>query len=268
MILMFSNVNIKLRVALVVSFLFFFFSLLYKQDLQSNEEIFNSAFRLSIGFERNKQNGLSTTLSSGEIEFMTTKLTYKEIVSNLLCRHYKNKLDDKFSSDYLKTYLKMLDPGKNYFLKSDINSFQKWSDQLDDYAQSGFISPGSEIFNIFKYRYLTRLNKNISLLEDQSSTFNLDTNQTISYDIESKDWMSSTQEANEYWERRLTDLLIRQFLNDEDENLEDAKEVLIKRFKNQLRLINQRDSQDIFQIYANAFASLFDPHTSYFSKNQ
>ena len=77
--------------------------------------------------------------------------------------------------------------------------------------------------------------------------------------------MSSTQGANEYWERRLTDLLIRQFLNDEDENLEDAKEVLIKRFKNQLRLINQRDSQDIFQIYVNAFASLFDPHTSYFS---
>ena len=150
-------------------------------------------------------------------------------------------------------------------MKSDINSFQKWSGQLDDYAQSGFISPGSEIFNIFKYRYLSRLNKNISLLEDQSFTFNLDTNQTISYDIESKDWMSSTQEVNEYWERRLTDLLIRQFLNDEDENLEDAKEVLIKRFKNQLRLINQRDSQDIFQIYVNAFASLFDPHTSYFS---
>lgn len=268
MILMFSNVNIKLRVALVVSFLFFGFLLLYKQDLQSNEEILTTPLSDSqLASERNKQNGLSTTLSSGEIEFDDNQADlYKEIVSNLLRRHYKKQeLDDKFSSDYLKTYLKMLDPGKNYFLKSDINSFQKWSDQLDDYSQSGFISPGSEIFNIFKYRYLTRLNKNISLLEDQSSTFNLDTNQTISYDIESKDWMSSTQEANEYWKRRLTDLLIRQFLNDEDENLEDAKEVLIKRFKNQLRLINQRDSQDIFQIYVNAFASLFDPHTSYFS---
>ena len=202
MILMFSNVNIKLRVALVVSFLFFGFLLLYKQDLQSNEEIFTTPLSDSqLASERNQQNGLSTTLSSGEIEFDDNQADlYKEIVSNLLRRHYKKQeLDDKFSSDYLKTYLKMLDPGKNYFLKSDINSFQKWSDQLDDYSQSGFISPGSEIFNIFKYRYLTRLNKNISLLEDQSSTFNLDTNQTISYDIESKDWMSSTQEANEYW---------------------------------------------------------------------
>ena len=199
MILMFSNVNIKLRVALVVSFLFFGFLLLYKQDLQSNEEILTTPLSDSqLASERNKQNGLSTTLSSGEIEFDDNQADlYKEIVSNLLRRHYKKQeLDDKFSSDYLKTYLKMLDPGKNYFLKSDINSFQKWSDQLDDYSQSGFISPGSEIFNIFKYRYLTRLNKNISLLEDQSSTFNLDTNQTISYDIESKDWMSSTQEAN------------------------------------------------------------------------
>ena len=196
MILMFSNVNIKLRVALVVSFLFFGFLLLYKQDLQSNEEILTTPLSDSqLASERNKQNGLSTTLSSGEIEFDDNQADlYKEIVNNLLRRHYKKQeLDDKFSSDYLKMYLKMLDPGKNYFLKSDINSFQKWSDQLDDYSQSGFISPGSEIFNIFKYRYLTRLNKNISLLEDQSSTFNLDTNQTISYDIESKDWMSSTQ---------------------------------------------------------------------------
>ena len=175
MILMFSNVNIKLRVALVVSFLFFGFLLLYKQDLQSNEEILTTPLSDSqLASERNKQNGLSTTLSSGEIEFDDNQADlYKEIVSNLLRRHYKKQvLDDKFSSDYLKTYLKMLDPGKNYFLKSDINSFQKWSDQLDDYSQSGFISPGSEIFNIFKYRYLTRLNKNISLLEDQSSIFN------------------------------------------------------------------------------------------------
>ena len=196
---MFSNVNIKLRVALVVSFLFFGFLLLYKQDLQSNEEILTTPLSDSqLASEKNKQNGLSTTLSSGEIEFDDNQADlYKEIVSNLLLRHYKKQeLDDKFSSDYLKTYLKMLDPGKNYFLKSDINSFQKWSDQLDDYSQSGFISPGSEIFNIFKYRYLTRLNKNISLLEDQSSTFNLDTNQTISYDIESNVSNLSSENIN------------------------------------------------------------------------
>ena len=94
MILMFSNVNIKLQcLALVVSFLFFGFLLLYKQDLQSNEEILTTPLSDSqLASERNKQNGLSTTLSSGEIEFDDNQADlYKEIVSNLLRRHYKNK---------------------------------------------------------------------------------------------------------------------------------------------------------------------------------
>ena len=62
MILMFSNVNIKLRVALVVSFLFFGFLLLYKQDLQSNEEILTTPLSDSqLASEKNKQNDLNET---------------------------------------------------------------------------------------------------------------------------------------------------------------------------------------------------------------
>ena len=59
--------------------------------------------------------------------------------------------------------------------------------------------------------------------------------------------------------------MIRQFLNDEDKKTIEARETLIKRYENQIRLITQRDSRDVFQLYVNAFASLFDPHTSYFS---
>ena len=84
MILMFSKVNIKLRVVIVVSFLFFGFLLLYKQDLQSNEEILTTPLSDSqLASERHKQNGLLTTLSSGEIEFDDNQADlYKEIVSN------------------------------------------------------------------------------------------------------------------------------------------------------------------------------------------
>lgn len=191
---------------------------------------------------------------------------YKEIVNNLLSRHYKKQvLNDSLSNDHLARYIEFLDPGKNYFLKEDVTSFQIWSTKLDDFAKIGEIQPGFFIFNIFKKRYIDRLTYNLSLLKDEAHVFDFNTNQTISFDIDSKDWFPTKKAGDEFWEDRLTDLMIRQFLNDEEKKTIEARETLIKRYENQIRLITQRDSRDVFQLYVNAFASLFDPHTSYFS---
>lgn len=191
---------------------------------------------------------------------------YKEIVNNLLSRHYKKQvLNDSLSKDHLARYIEFLDPGKNYFLKEDVTSFQIWSTKLDDFAKIGEIQPGFFIFNIFKKRYIDRLTYNLSLLKDEAHVFDFNTNQTISFDIDSRDWFPSKKASDEFWENRLTDLMIRQFLNDEEKKTIEARETLIKRYENQIRLITQRDSRDVFQLYVNAFASLFDPHTSYFS---
>ena len=191
---------------------------------------------------------------------------YKEIVNNLLSRHYKKQvLNDSLSKDHLARYIEFLDPGKNYFLREDVTSFQIWSTKLDDFAKIGEIQPGFFIFNIFKKRYIDRLTYNLSLLKDEAHVFDFNTHQTISFDMDSKDWFPTKKASDEFWENRLTDLMIRQFLNDEEKKTIEARETLIKRYENQIRLITQRDSRDVFQLYVNAFASLFDPHTSYFS---
>ena len=90
---------------------------------------------------------------------------YKEIVNNLLSRHYKKQvLNDSLSQDHLARYIEFLDPGKTYFLKEDVTSFQRWSTKLDDFAKIGEIQPGFFIFNIFKKRYIDRLTYNLSLI--------------------------------------------------------------------------------------------------------
>ena len=40
---------------------------------------------------------------------------------------------------------------------------------------------------------------------------------------------------------------------------------LEKRYNNQLKRVRQYNSQDVFQIYANALTELYDPHTNYLS---
>ena len=57
--------------------------------------------------------------------------------------------------------------------------------------------------------------------------------------------------------------MIRLLLNDKEEDA--ARELLVKRYSTQITQYQQRDSQDVFQLYINALASLYDPHTSYFT---
>ncbi|MBK8536306.1 MAG: carboxy terminal-processing peptidase [Candidatus Competibacteraceae bacterium] len=44
-----------------------------------------------------------------------------------------------------------------------------------------------------------------------------------------------------------------------------ARDLLVKRYDNRLRQAQQSTSDDVFQLYMNAVAQAFDPHTAYFS---
>ena len=189
---------------------------------------------------------------------------YREVLDRLASRHYRTqKVDDALSQRYLDEYIGLLDAGKNYFLQSDIDEFEQWRLKLDDLAKRGDIKPGFIMFNRLRDRAMTQLHKNIALLEDLEFQFDFDGEATIILDGDERDWLSSPEAADAFWLKRMTDALIRLLLNEKD--LEEARELLAKRFKNQIKQFDQRDSQDVFQLYTNALGSLYDPHTSYLS---
>ncbi len=189
---------------------------------------------------------------------------YREIFERLASQHYRSQeIDDALSDRYLEEYINTLDSGKNYFLQSDIDEFEKWRLKLDDLSKRGDIKPGFIMFNRVRDRAMTQLEKNIILLEDENYVFDFETSDSIMFDPELRSWFKTQQEASKFWEKRLVDSMIRLLLNEKDEA--DARELLIKRYRNQIKQFEQRDSQDVLQLYANALASLYDPHTSYFS---
>ena len=189
---------------------------------------------------------------------------YREIFERLASRHYRSQeVDDALSDRYLDEYINTLDSGKNYFLQSDIDEFEKWRSKLDDLSKRGDIKPGFIMFNRVRDRAMSQLEKNITLLEDENYVFDFETSDSIMFDPELRSWFKTQQEASKFWEKRLVDSMIRLLLNEKDEA--DARELLIKRYRNQIKQFEQRDSQDVLQLYANALASLYDPHTSYFS---
>ena len=189
---------------------------------------------------------------------------YREIFDRLATRHYRGQvIDDQLSKRYLEHYIDQLDSTKSYFLKSDIDEFNQWQTRLDDLAKRGDVSPGFIMFNRLRERATARLRSNIALLENPQHKFDYSLDESIILDGDIRDWPVTAEQADDFWRKRLKDSMIRLLLNDKDEDA--ARELLIKRYSNQITQYQQRDSQDVFQLYVNALASLYDPHTSYFS---
>ena len=73
--------------------------------------------------------------------------------------------------------------------------------------------------------------------------------------------MTSQEEADDYWRRRMKDSLLRLVLSGKEP--EAARELLRKRYVNQLKQLARQDADDAVQGFVNVLAGIYDPHTSY-----
>src|SRR5690606_37105519 len=76
-------------------------------------------------------------------------------------------------------------------------------------------------------------------------------------------WPKTQAEADELWRLNLKNSVLS--LRLAGKKPEELSKLLDKRYRNQLNRTRQYSSDDVFQIYMNALAGLYDPHTNYFS---
>ena len=198
------------------------------------------------------------------LEYTETHVqTTKEILDKLEQSHYRKlALDDRLSSQLFANYIDTLDPLKSYFYASDLTQFEVYGSLLDDALLGGDLKPGFLIYNRFHTRMKNRLLRNIQLLEGDTR-FDFTVDESLATDSEERQWFASEDEATEYWRKRMKDALLRLILSGKDP--EAARELLIKRYKNQIQQLEQQDSDDAFQLFINAVMEVYDPHTSYLS---
>jgi carboxyl-terminal processing protease len=202
---------------------------------------------------------LTTPLESEPVH----KQTLLEITESLKLGHYNRiPLDDTLSSQIFDQYLKDLDPSRSYFYKSDIDEFEKYRLTLDDSIKNGDLDSAFLIFNRFEERLEGRLGFTINELET-GKEFDFSINESLDTDRENAPWISSETEMNALWDRRLKNALLNLKLADKSDK--EARDILIKRYNNQLKRSLQVNSEDAFQTFANSFTKQYDPHTQYFS---
>ena len=189
---------------------------------------------------------------------------FREIFTQLAKTHYTQQdINDEFSASFLNTYIEQLDSPKRFFLASDIAEFQKWQHKLDDLARRGDVTAGFYIFNRLRDRAIQRLQTNIAVLENPQHSFDFTLDEDIMLDADDRDWFKDRKQADDFWRKAMKDSIIRLILSGKEK--QEARKLLVKRYRALLNRYTQRNSKDIFQQYANAFASLYDPHSSYFT---
>jgi carboxyl-terminal processing protease len=190
--------------------------------------------------------------------------TLLTIVEQLRHNHFiSKKLDDQLSSQIFDNYLKMLDGGRAYFLAADIEEMEQYRHKLDDALIRGNLDPAFVIFNRYQQRLTERLSFLLTELEKGLDSVDFTIDEEVEIDREKAPWPADVAAADDMWRKRLKAAALTMRLNDRP--LPEVQELLTKRYKNRLKQALQTKSEDAFQLFVNAFATSYDPHTQYFS---
>ncbi|MBA4168098.1 MAG: tail-specific protease, partial [Chitinophagaceae bacterium] len=209
---------------------------------------------------------------------------YEKILHNigemLTQIHYSpKKIDDSFSREIFKKYLSdKIDPQKNIFLQSDINTLKKYETTLDDEIMGGSVEFVPAVSAIYKKRVLETeqmykdwLNKPFDFTKDEEINFNPD---QISYP-------TNEQEKKEAWRKRMKYMVLERYsdlidarntkgkdtsrIKTDAELEKDARDRVLKIMNRSYdRLKAKFDDEDSFDDNVNTITETMDPHTAFF----
>jgi len=224
----------------------------------SRSRLLPSARMLSLGLAMLA----ATTIFAQQLATQAADSETAKLITEMIPRYHlsRQRVDDRIAAKLLPTFIKDLDPQKQYFLQADIDEFEKARDSLDDSLRSGNIDFAFQVFDV----YSDRLHRQLEVAHkyiDADHDFTVDEEITISGD--DLGWAASEQELDDRWRKRIKYQLLDLKLDGTE--LDEAREQLHKRYRNVKLNMEQMNEQDKLEIYLTALTRCFDPHSSYMS---
>lgn len=205
--------------------------------------------------------------------------------------HYsRHALDNEYSGRMLDMYLKSLDPQHMHFLQTDLDKFEPYRNRLDDLMmRRGDTWPAYEIFTTFRERLAQRTAYVEELVKNEKFDFSSD--ERVMINRKDEPAPKDLAAAKRIWRERLRfEFLQEKLARSGDKKKTAAKkpegtngapavakpakpeaqeigEMLAKRYRRNLHIFEEMDREDVFEIYLNALAHIYDPHTDYMGKS-
>lgn len=204
----------------------------------------------------------SVSLSSIKVEPEDKHGTISQTVATLLSNsaYHKVEINDALSKKVFKEFLADVDRNRSFFLKSDIDEFQKSETDIDDYLKTGKIDFAYKVYNRFLKRADERISYTFELLKD---SMDFSTNDSFQIRRKDADWVSSTDEMNTLWRNKIKYECIGMLAT--GKNWKTTSDVVYKRYNNFRKQLVKTKNEDVFSLFMNSFTTIIDPHTNYFS---
>ncbi|MEN2434029.1 carboxy terminal-processing peptidase [Weeksellaceae bacterium A-14] len=206
--------------------------------------------------------------------------------------HYSPKpINDAYSQNVYDMYFDMVDPGKRYFMKSDMEEFAKHRTKLDDYFKSGDLT----FYKLTIDRLYQRIDQLDKISQDIfSKPIDLTEDETFILEPKKKEAPANEKELYSEWKKYIKYNILQEIetLNAKEESQQKKKDsvianhlkdtIKVEKFtpeEKKLKAIDEvkdlvkqsftrfkkRKKMDWFTVYMNAYTEVFDPHTNYFS---
>jgi len=191
-----------------------------------------------------------------------------KLVSQLVCEILQRghvtrpTIGDEISKRLFRRFLKDLDPGKLYFLKSDIDEFKKSETELDDMLQNGDISFAYKGYE----RLMERIGQGLKLIDQLLETkFDYSVKEYLDTDTAKLDYVQNADELRERWRTRIKFDLLVQRLGTTPLPEAEAKKKIRDRYRGFARRMKQLDNYDLMEVYLSDLSASLDPHGAYMS---
>ncbi|QDV54551.1 Tail-specific protease precursor [Rosistilla oblonga] len=203
-----------------------------------------------------------------------------KIVAALLERRHVSRtgLNDELSARAMELFLKSLDPMKLYFYQSDVDEFARYNLTIDDMVKGGNLDVAYVVFK----RFLQRIDERVAVAEALlNEDFDFTTDESIVVDPDAARYPTSPEEAKDRWRRQIKfnllvakdEALERKRKAEESgeeykptqEDLEDPKAKLLRRYKRNQKRWHETDSDQLLELFLTSVTTSYDPHTTFMS---
>lgn len=188
------------------------------------------------------------------------QLLATELITAFMSQHHykETALDDALSERILARYLEALDSNRSYFLRSDIEAFSEYETRLDDYLRAGRLEPAFDIFEVFAQRLDERVHHALRLL---NTRFDFTVKESYVFDRSDKPWAANERRLDEIWRKRVkSDVLSLRLAGQKPDRI---KKTLRARYESLRTSADQFRTEDVYQLFINAFTQSVEPHTAY-----
>jgi carboxyl-terminal processing protease len=223
-----------------------------------------AAFGLALVFAAVALGGRSAAKppSPSTTDANITRLTTSFLEHSQFAHH---PFDRELAGTFLDRYLDSLDGARSLFLQTDVNDFAAYRASLaQETREAGDTRPAQAIFT----RYLERMRQRVTFVTDMLGTakFEFTGHDVYSFDRKQAARPADLTAAQDLWREQLRAEYLQEKLG--DKRPDQIVSTLTRRYAQQLETMKALGPDEVLEIYLDALAHVYDPHSDYMGREQ